>query len=1047
MSATTIQNNQSTKSYQPLLTNGLTNQKGKKENLGSSIEANQGKEQAIFTISGKVLDEQGEAMPGVSVVLKGTTTGTATDVEGGYSLNLPDGNGTLVFSFIGYITQEIPVNNRSNIDVSLSQDVQSLQEVVVVGYGSQKKQDVIGSVSQVSADRINNRPVTQLSNALTGQMPGVTIIQRSGQPGASAGEINIRGVGSFGAGTNPLILVDGIPVNSFNEVDPNDVESISVLKDASSAAIYGARAANGVILVTTKAGKDEETRVSYNGYVGFQRATAYPEMVNSWEYAQLFNEASASQAYSEEDIQKFRDGSDPDNFPNTDFIDAVFSKKGVQTGHNITIGSGSKIGQYNLSFGYLFQDGIVVKNNYSRYNVRLNLTSTISSKLKLTTRLAAINSTANEPNAPATLDFNGVNGIISNAVRYPAIYAGRLSTGYYGLGVVQKGTPISFLESESFLKNKNQNLSANTQLDWNVLDDLKLSFIGAYTQTGTNEKSFLASQVLNPTLTLGPNQLFINTSSTNYKTLQALADYNKQFNKHGIGILLGTSYEDSRLEYLTASRDKLPGNELTELNVGAPDNQKNTGYAAEWALHSVFGRLRYNFASKYLVEGTVRYDGSSRFPASQKYALFPSVAVGWRLAEEGFIKNNIPWLTDLKLKASYGVLGNQNIQTNGVQNYYPYQRTLNTGVNYPIGGTVAPGVALTQLTDPNLHWESTRTADIGIEGSVFQNKLSFSATYFDRYTYDILYSPEASVSTVLGFTLSQQNTGKVKNRGWEFTVGHNHAIGGFSYNIGANLTILNNEVYDLGVGNIQQPNGLVGNGSTLFLGYPMDLYYGYVADGIFVNQEDVTGWANMKAINPAAQPGDIRYKDLSGPEGVPDGKVDATYDRVVLGSRIPKYTFGMNVGATFKGFDLNVLLQGTAKAKGLLNNYAGYAFNNFGTVQRWQMEERWTAENPRADAGYPRLELISNSGTPNTLVSSFWTLDASYVRLKNVQIGYSLDKNLISKIGLGALRVYVGGENMLTWNKYRKGWDPEINSSGAYYPILANYTFGINATF
>lgn len=998
-------------------------------------------------ISGKVTDEKGEALPGVSIQVKGTQHGTSSREDGTFQISIPGDNSILVFNYIGFKKQEVAVGKQKSLLVQLQANNQQLNEVIVVGYGTQKRQDLVGSVSQLSSAKLNNRQTPQISNALTGQLPGVTVLQNSGQPGASAGAISIRGVGSFGAGTTPLIIVDGVQATSFNEIDPNDIASISVLKDASSAAIYGARAANGVLLVTTKSGQAGKVRVNYNGYAGFQSATAYPDMVNSWEYAALYNEASNSQSYTPADIQKFKDGSDPDNFPNTNFIDAVLSKHGVQTGHNISVSGGNEKNQYNISGGYLFQDGLVVKNNYNRYNFRLNLTNVLNDKLKLTTRISAINSDSKEPGTPATLDASGVLGIISSAVRYPSVLAGKLSTGYYGLGVVQKGTPISFLETESFSKNRNQNLGANLRLDWQVIKDLQFSVLGGYNQLIANTKDFSASQVLNPTLTLGPNSLNVGYSNNYYKTLQLIAEYKKHFRKHSFGLLAGASYEDNLNESLNASRDKLPGNDLTEINVGSQDNQKNSGTSTEWAIQSLFGRLKYDYEGKYLLEGTVRYDGSSRFPTSRKYAFFPSVAGGWRISEENFLKNKVSWLNDLKLRASYGILGNQNTQLNGAQNYYPYQNTLNPGVNYSFGGVVASGVALTQLTDADLHWESTRTADIGLDGTFFNGKLGIGVTYFDRYTYDILYSPAASVSTVLGFDLSQKNTGSLTNKGWEFTIDHQNNIGEFSYNINANLTITNNKVKDLGVGNVIQPNGMIGNGSSLFIGQPMNVYYGYVADGLFTNEDDIKNWPSLTAINPAAKPGDIRYKDISGPQGVPDGKVDATYDRVVLGSQIPKYTFGVTLGGAFKGFDLNVLIQGISGVKGMLNSYAGYAFNNFGTIQRWQAEGRWTPENPRRDADYPRLEIISNSGTPNTLTSSFWTLNASYVRLKNVQLGYSLPNRLAAKAGVAKARIYANTENLFTWNTYRQGWDPEINSSGAYYPILATYTLGLNVTF
>jgi hypothetical protein len=333
---------------------------------------------------------------------------------------------------------------------------------------------------------------------------------------------------------------------------------------------------------------------------------------------------------------------------------------------------------------------------------------------------------------------------------------------------------------------------------------------------------------------------------------------------------------------------------------------------------------------------------------------------------------------------------------------------------------------------------------------LFKRKLSFSATYFNKYTYDILVSPSASVAKVLGFNVGEQNTGRLSNKGWEFTLEHRHSLRDFTYTFAANLTYVKNAVVDLGVGNIRQPNGLVGNGSSLFIGYPTGIYYGYQTDGLFVSQEDVKSWANQSAIAPNAKPGDIRYKDISGPDGVPDGKVDATYDRTVLGSTIPKFSYGFNLGASYKGFDLSVLFQGVAGVSGYLNNHAGWAFFNSGGVQRWQMDGRWTAENPNPNASYPRMELISNTGTNNAMVSansSFWVLNGSYMRLKNLQIGYTIPAALLKKVKIAALRLYANGENLALISNYRKGWDPEINSGGVYYPILSNYTFGLNLNF
>lgn len=991
-------------------------------------------------ITGRVMDSEGNALEGVTVAVKGTAIASYTDAGGNYRVSVPENGHTLVFTFLGFNAAEQVIGGRTRIDVQLQASMSDLEEVVVVGYGTQKKGSVIGSVSQVSAEQVADRSVPQLSQALTGQMPGVTIIQRTGRPGSAGGEISVRGVGSFGADAAALVLIDGIP-GSLNDVNPNDVESVSVLKDASTAAIYGSRAANGVILVTTKLGKDGKTQVMYNASLGMQKATELPALVDSWEYAALYNEATGNEVYTAADIQKFRDGSDPDNFPNSDFIGTVFSRDPVQTAHNLQLNGGNTRTQYVVSLGYLNQQGLLERNNYSRYNLRLNLTNKISDKLTLFTRLSGVNEVINEPAPPGGIEHTQMTDIINLAVRIPSVYVQQLSNGDFGTGHAQMGTPFSYSRSESFYEDKPFELNANMRLDWQVLEGLKLSAIGGYKRGNRYQKRFLASQRLNANILLGPTSVNIINDATVYGTAQALAEYNKTINDHHFGVLAGYSFEANRFDALDGYRDKLPGNDLSEINVGSPEGQRVEGTANEWALQSVFGRVRYDFADKYLFESTLRYDGSSRFPTAQKYAIFPSVAVGWRLSEEGFFKSAVPWVYDLKLKASYGELGNQNIGN------YPYQTVLQSGFGYPFGGVMGSGVAATTLTDPLLHWESTRTVDAGIDVSILGGALGFSASYFNRETFDILYQPTSSVSKVLGKGLSETNTGNLRNYGWEFTAHYRTQFGNTQFRAEPNFSIINNKVLDLGVGNIYQPNGMVGNGSNLFIGHPMELYYGYIADGLYVDENEIAAGPNISQINPQPSPGDIKYRDVSGPDGTPDGQVDPVYDRVVLGSRIPRYTLGLALGATYKGFELNALVQGVAKVKGKLGGYAGFAFNNTASIQRWMMEGRWTPENPNPNADYPRLELISNQGTPNTLESSFWLPDASYVRLKNIQLGYSLPNALLQSWNIQRIRVYITAENLYTWNKYRRGWDPEINTNGAFYPIFANYTFGLNLTF
>lgn len=981
---------------------------------------------------------------GANVVVKGTTNGTITDMDGRFSLDAPKG-AKLQISYIGYITKELTVDTKTDYVIELVEDSQALEEVVVVGYGTEKKVNVIGSIAQIGSEKLENRSTPQLSNVLTGQMAGVTVIQRSGRPGNSGGEIRVRGVGSFGGESNKsdaLVLIDGIP-GKLNDVSSEDVESISVLKDASTAAIYGSRAANGVILVTTKTGKEGKVSVGYNGYVGFNTPTALPEFVDTWQYATLYNEAVGREAYTQEEIQKFRDGSDPDHYANARYLDEVFSRKGLQTGHDVTINGGNAENKYMVSFGYLKQNGIVEKNDYQRYNARVNLINEILPGLKLTSRLSGVYGNRKEPMAPGGDDADNMLVLIQKALRFPGLTPTILSDGSFGAGRELHGTPAGWIKSDSFYENPEFSLNANVRLDYNPVKDLLLSAIGAYTYTNGEERTYRSTMKLSGDRVLGPSELKHKMGKTIYKTFQATAEYNKTIGEHTFGILAGYSWEQEDYRYVQGSRDKFPGNDLPYLNAGSPDNQKSEGTGNAWAIQSGFGRLRYNFNERYLFESTVRYDGSSRFPQSKKFGFFPSVAAGWRLSEENFFKENesLGFISNLKLKVSWGRLGNQNIGN------YPYQSVYELGQNYPFGDTYTQGAAVTTAVDPTIKWEETETIDGGLEAVFWNGLLSVNASYFNRRTYDILYKPSGSVSTILGQKISEMNTGELKNFGWEFEVGHRNKIGDVSYNVNANLSIIKNKLTTLGVGNVEQLNGMVGNGSDLFIGYPIQMYYGYVSDGVFLDENDIKSWYDQSKVTPNPQPGDIRYKDISGPDGVPDGKIDPNYDRVYLGSRIPKFTFGLNLGVEYKGLDLSVLLQGVAGVTGMLDGFAGWAFRGDGNIQKWQAEGRFDPANPTRYPAYPRLEDLSNSTTPNIVTSDFWTQDASYIRLKNIQLGYTFPKKMLQAAKISNLRVYVQAENPLCWNKYKPGWDPEINTSGNYYPILATYTFGVNFKF
>ena len=1009
----------------------------KEDNVDQSSTQEMGLQQP--TISGTVVDDTGTPLPGANIVEKGTTNGVTADFDGNFSIEVADANATLVVSYIGFSTIEVPLDGQTSLSITLQESAAGLDEVVVVGYGTQKKINVIGSISQVSSKDIENRPVTQASQAITGQMPGVTVIQRSGRPGQSGGEIRVRGVGSFGADANALVLIDGI-AGTMNDINPDDIASISVLKDASSAAIYGARSANGVILITTKSGSNKKFSVSYNSYIGVNEATELPEFANSWEYAEMYNIASGSTSFTADDIDRYRAQNDPDNYPNTRFLEDLFSRNGIQTSHTLTVNGGDENNKYYVSAGILDQQGIVPKNSFNRYNFRMNLNNKLGEKFELNSRFFGVLEERKEPQATANKGGGFLDQLVQNAVRYPATFLGRDSQGNYGIGPESGGTPVAWLDSKSYLTNPTTRVGVNVKLDWKPNDDLVFSAIGGYNFTLYEERSYLGSQRLNEDVFLGQSYLNQQSNKTIFKTMQFTGEYSKEFGSHDFSLLAGYSFENEELSLFNGYRQDFASNDYTVMDLGSAENQQSGGYDAEWALQSFFSRLKYSIDQKYLFEATMRYDGSSRFPENNKYAFFPSAAVGWRISQEDFMQG-VSWMSNLKAKASWGILGNQNIGN------YPYQTVLASGRDYSLGGGLATGAAYANYKDANIKWESTETIDIGIESGFFDGQLTFNATYFNRNTTDVLFKPSASVSSVLGVGISETNTGEVKNTGWEFDLGHRGKAGDFGYSINANFSIINNEVVTLGLGNVEQPNGFVGNGSDLFIGYPMQMYYGYKADGVFLNDGEVDSWPDMSAVNPTAQAGDFRYKDISGPDGVPDGKVDPTYDRTYLGSRIPKYTFGANLGFNYKNFDLSVLLQGTAGVKGQLDGYAGYAFFNLGNIQTWQMDGRFDPDSPVRYPDYPRLEVLTNSGSANTETSDFWVINSGYLRIKNIQMGYNFPDAVNEILGIDNLRCYLGAENLHSFNSYRKGWDPEITGGGAYYPILTTYTFGINLKF
>ncbi|MCE8863947.1 SusC/RagA family TonB-linked outer membrane protein, partial [Phocaeicola vulgatus] len=673
-------------------------------------------DEKVKKIKGTIKDSAGEPIIGANVILKGdATVGSITDIDGNFDLSVPS-NATLQVSYIGYNTQDVPIGNKSFLNITLKEDTETLDEVVVVGYGSQKKVNVIGSIASVDSKALESRAVPDVSNMLTGQMSGVTITQESGNPGQDAGTIRIRGVGSFGATPSPLVLVDGLP-GSLSDLTPADIDNISVLKDASSAAIYGSRAANGVILVTTKKGKEGKARIIYNGSVGMSQATELPELAHSYEYAEFYNKAIGTETYTPEMIQKYRDGSDPDNYADEMYLDDLLGGHALQTKHELSVSGGTEKVQYMVSLGYLRQNGLLDNNYYNRYNARVNLGAELAKNLKLQVRLSGMTSDRHEPSTPGSLDIGGFKGIISNAVRFPGLTPTYLQNGEVGLGPKLQGTPVAWVDCASSYREDYDKFKNNIELSYQPIDGLTLKILGGYNYTLSHVRHYRCDMILTGDKSTGPSTLSDEMKRTVYKTFQAVADYNKSFGKHNLAALVGYTWEDEGQRTLSGSRNNFPSDDVPFLGAGGADGQTNGGGGYDWAIQSVFGRLTYNYDQRYLFETTMRYDGSSRFPTDSKYGFFPSLAAGWRISEEQFWKENenLSFINNLKLKASYGILGNNNIGN------YPYQSVYSLGQeqNYVFGGVYTQGAAVTTYVDPGLKWERTRTTDVGIETAFF----------------------------------------------------------------------------------------------------------------------------------------------------------------------------------------------------------------------------------------------------------------------------------------------------------------------------------------
>jgi TonB-linked SusC/RagA family outer membrane protein len=996
--------------------------------------------QQLRTVSGKVTDSSGAPLPGVTVVVKGTPTGTITGADGRYSLfNIPAG-ATLQFSFVGMKTQEVVVGSQANINAVMEEEAIGIEEVVAVGYGVQKKINLTGSLSTVGSENIVNKPVANTINLLQGQMAGVQITVPGGQPGNDQGMIRVRGAGSIGTDinnankNNPLIIIDGIQadLNDLGNLNPSDIANLSVLKDAASSAIYGSQAAGGVILVTTKRGEKGKARITLNTLQGIQQATVLPDFVDSWEYAMLKNEArrnaKQTDTFSQEEIDGLKAGADPDKYANTNWLDYLFDNA-MMSQYELSVNGGTDKLSYLVSGGYLDQDGILLNQSATRANIRSNISVNVTDKLKIGMNIWGSQDKASQ--GYETIENTMMKAYFAQPlvpVKWTSGPAAGLYAGYTELGTgnpkpVQNPVQAALLGSRKSVNNR-INIQINGTIE--ILTGLKYSLVAAYKNVSERSEAYNPTWEnfrYNGARSQGND---INSLETNYRNtdqyqIDNLFTYEKQISaNHYLNILLGQSALSNSYLSNSASVQNLPGT-LQVLDVGVSNPQVG-GSKNKYTLQSFFGRLNYGFKDKYLFEANFRYDGSSRFPKSKKYGIFPSFSGAWRITEEAFMKNLV-WMSNLKLRGSWGVLGNQNIGN------YPHTQTLNLQQNYlDANGNVVTGAAITSLANDILQWEETSVVDVGLDFSLWKNKLDFTIDYFRKMTDGILTTLPLPLS--LGnVTPPYQNAAKVLNRGWEYLVVYRDKVGKLNYQISANLSTLYNEVTDFNGQERIYDLWIIREGEQI------NSYYGLDAIGIFQTPEEVSEHAFQTT---TTAPGDLKYRDVNH-----DEKIDEN-DRVVIGKMIPKYSYGFDLKLFYGNIDFSATFQGIDGAV----NYA-YGFGNdavmnprANTIKDWL--NRWTPEKPSTK--YIRVKFQDINNTPR---NSYWLRSGDYLRLKNIQLGYTFRKEFLKRSGLESLRLYFSGQNILTFTKV-KHWDPEQFPSVTnmqLHPQTKVYALGLNINF
>ncbi|WP_025761193.1 SusC/RagA family TonB-linked outer membrane protein [Dyadobacter tibetensis] len=982
-------------------------------------------------ISGIVTDEKGEGLPGVSILVKGTQVGTTSGVDGSYKLDMPEGKSILIFSFVGYVSQELNVSTTKNYSISLALDTQTLEDVVVIGYGTQKKSDVTGSVATVSGKDIVKTTAPGIDQALQGRLAGVTVTANSGSPG-SAVTVKIRGVGTVG-NSSPLYVVDGVPLSSILSLNMQDVESINVLKDASASAIYGSRAANGVVLVTTKQGANGKPRISYSGSIGIQQSWKKLDVLDASQWATLYNEATLNDG-----LAINPELANPAALPSYDWTKLAY-QNGVIQNHQLSVSGGSEKGKYYLSLNQLKQEGIIKTSGYERLSVRSNNNYYLNDRIEVGSSLSYSHASRTSSGGESGIEIDNrlaYQGYVMDPVTPIYKEDGSPNTSPYRTNSISPLVQMNYNKTESF----ENYLYANGFIKLDLGKGLFLRSNYAVTRGENFGDNFLPAYFASGYQSRKVNTYSSNRAVTTYNVWTSTLNYSGQFDAHHLDAMLGYETQSNKYNFITASRNDIPTSiSNPTLGSGNIGSASNGGTANQSELISFFGRINYNYSGRYFITANLRRDGSSRFGPSNKWGLFPSFAAGWDISNEKFFNSKL--INLLKLRGGYGEIGNQNFAD------YAYFQTIATGSNVTFGSPeiLNPGLAPQSQGNPKLKWETVKSTNVGMDLGLFQNQLNLTADYFVKYTTDMIL--RLPIVDIIGLvTPPYQNAGKMKNNGLEISANYRKEFGALKLNLGGNISFIRNKVLNLGpAGNSIQVKGLINYApiGITQVGGSVGSFIGYKADGLFQTQDEIDN-----SSQPTAKPGDVKYVDINN-----DGAIDGS-DRTIIGSPLPKSTYGINLGLEFKNFDLSTLFQGSQGND--IYSLVDYAMNgNVTTNSTTDILNRWTG--PGTSNTIPRLSRIYNG--QNVMPSSRFVHDGSFFRLKNIQLGYNFKPEMLKSIYLSDLRIYLGAQNLLTWTRYKAGLDPEIGNDPqanspldlgmdrGTYPQARAFIIGLNVSF